>query len=60
MADDPIRVGDRVINLQVPGIFVVVARRGAVIDIETDQGVRMTLIDSAVRRIDVAARPSES
>jgi hypothetical protein len=60
MADDPIRVGDRVINLQVPGIFVVVARRGAVIDIETDQGVRMTLIDSAVRRIDAADRPSES
>jgi len=59
MVDDPIRVGDRVINLQVPGIFVVVARRGAVIDIETDQGVRMTLIDSAVRRID-ADRPSES
>jgi hypothetical protein len=52
MADDAIRVGDRVINLQVPGIFVVLARRGHMLDIESPEGVRMTLIDSAVRRMD--------
>jgi hypothetical protein len=52
MAETPIQVGDRVINLQMPGIFVVTARRGRVLDIETDEGIAMTLVDSAVRRLD--------
>lgn len=52
MGDGPIEVGDRVINLQVPGIFVVVARRGRLVEIETADGVTMTLVDSAVRRVD--------
>lgn len=55
MADDAaIRVGDRVINLQMPGIFVVIARRGSILEIETPDGVAMTVRDSAVRRIDAA------
>ena len=51
MAETPIQVGDRVINLQMPGIFVVTARRGRLIDIETDEGIAMTVLDSAVRRL---------
>jgi len=51
MAEQPIEIGDRVINLQVPGIFTVVSRRGPYLDIETDDGLRMTLVESAVRRL---------
>ena len=58
MAETPIQVGDRVINLQMPGIFVVTARRGRVLDIETDEGIAMTLVDSAVRRLDDTPAPS--
>jgi hypothetical protein len=58
MADDQIRVGDRVINLQMPGIFVVIARRGHILDIESPEGVRMTVFDSAVRRMDEAPSPT--
>ena len=52
MADESIKVGDRVINLQVPGVFVVVARRGRVLEIESPEGVAMTVFESAVRRLD--------
>jgi hypothetical protein len=52
MADGPIQVGDHVINLQTPGVFVVLARRGRMLDIETADGVAMSVIDSAVRRLD--------
>ena len=58
MAETPIQVGDRVINLQMPGIFVVTARRGRLLDIETDEGIAMTLVDSAVRRLDDTPAPS--
>jgi hypothetical protein len=51
MVEPPIQIGDRVINLQVPGIFTVVSRHGPYIDIETDDGLRMTLVDAAVRRV---------
>jgi hypothetical protein len=54
MAGERIEVGDRVINLQMPGVFVVVARRGRVLEIETAEGVAMTVFDSAVRRLDGA------
>jgi len=59
MAETPIQVGDRVINLQMPGIFVVTARRGRLLDIETDEGIAMTLVDSAVRRLDDTPAPSD-
>jgi len=51
MAEQPIQIGDRVINLQVPGIFTVVSRRGPYLDIETDEGLRMTLVEAALRRV---------
>ena len=52
MAAETIEVGDRVINLQVPGVFTVLARRGTLLEIETAQGLRMTVQEGAVRRLD--------
>jgi hypothetical protein len=57
MAAEPINVGDQVINLQVPGVFRVLARHGAFLEIETAQGLRMTVIDSAVRKLVDGAPP---
>ena len=57
MALDSIQVGDQVVNLQVPGIFRVVARRGRLLEIETEQGLRMTVLESAVRRLDDTPPP---
>ena len=54
MGEESIRVGDRVVNLQVPGVFVVVARRGPFIEIENDRGLRMTIHEVALRRVDGA------
>ena len=61
MTAETIEVGDQVINLQVPGVFTVVARRGALLDIETAQGLRMTVNVAAVRRLDenAAATPRD-
>jgi len=50
-----IQVGDRVVNLSMPGIFRVVARAGRLLTIETDDGIRMTVTDGNVRRIDDTA-----
>jgi hypothetical protein len=52
MGERAIEVGDRVINLQMPGIFTVLARRGWILDIESPEGIRMSLSDAAVRRIE--------
>ena len=52
MAAETIEVGDQVINLQVPGVFTVVARRGTLLEIETAQGLRMTVQEASVRRLD--------
>ena len=54
MGEESIRVGDRVVNLQVPGVFVVVARRGPFIEIEkeNDRSLRMKLHEVALRRLD--------
>ena len=52
MAAETIEVGDQVVNLQVPGVFTVLARRGTLLEIETAQGLRMTVLEGAVRRLD--------
>ena len=52
MATGTIQVGDRVINLQVPGLFTVIDRRGRLLDLETAKGLRMTVLDSQVRLLD--------
>jgi len=49
MATGTIQVGDRVINLQVPGLFTVIDRRGQLLVLETAKGLRMTVLDSQVR-----------
>jgi hypothetical protein len=56
----PIREGDRVVNLQVPGVFRVIRRRGRFLELESDRGLRMTVLDVAVRRLDgVPAVPKD-
>jgi hypothetical protein len=52
MAAETIEVGDRVVNLQVPGVFTVLARRGTLLEIETAQGLHMTVHEGSVRRLD--------
>ena len=47
-----IRAGDRVINLQVPGLFTVIDRSGQLLVIETAKGLRMRVLDSQVRLLD--------
>ncbi len=55
MTEEPaIRLGDRVVHLQVPGVFTVVARRGAFLEIENDRGLRMTVAEVGLRRVDGA------
>jgi len=51
MADRPIEIGDRVYTLQMPGVFLVLERRGMFIDIESDAGIRLTVSDASVRRV---------
>ena len=52
MTERPIGVGDRVVGMQVPGVFVVTGRRGHLLDLESDRGLRLVAIDSALRRLD--------
>ena len=47
-----IRVGDRIVHLQVPGVFTVVAVRGDLVDVENDRGLRMTIHLRALRRVE--------
>jgi hypothetical protein len=50
--DERIQIGDRVVHLQVPSVFVVIGRRGRVLDLESDRGLRMSVREAAVRRLD--------
>ena len=52
MAAETIEVGDQVVNLLGPGVFTVLARRGNLLEIETAQGLRMTVLEGSVRRLD--------
>jgi hypothetical protein len=54
MENHEVRVGDRVVHLQVPGVFVVIARRGPLLELESDRGLHMTVREVAVRRLDGA------
>jgi hypothetical protein len=55
--ESPLRVGDRVVHLQAQGIFTVVGRRGALVEIESERGVRSIMHEVALRRVD--GRPPE-
>ncbi len=59
MAEDerPVREGDRIVHLGAPGVFTVVARRGPLLDIESDRGLRKTVHEVAVRRVGNAPPP---
>jgi len=46
-----IRPGDRVVSLQVPGVFVVVGVRDGWVEIESDRGLRLTVRNVQVRRV---------
>ncbi|HXJ32584.1 MAG TPA: hypothetical protein VMS22_00970 [Candidatus Eisenbacteria bacterium] len=59
MARDGIQLGDRVVNLQVPGIFTVIDRKGPLLVIQTAKGLQMTVLEQQVRRVDEAG-PAES
>jgi len=57
MASDAIQLGDRVVNLQVPGIFTVIDRKGSLLVIQTQQGLQMTVLEPQVRRVDEGLGP---
>jgi hypothetical protein len=51
MDDQKLDIGDRVITLQMPGIFRVIGRNGDILTIESIKGgVRLTKHESALRR----------
>jgi len=50
-----IEVGDRVIGLDMPGIFTVTARRGPFLEIENDRGLRRVVHEVALRRVNGTA-----
>ena len=52
VGDEAIQIGDRVVHLQVPGVFTVVARRGAFFEVENARGLRMTVHQVGLRRLD--------
>ena len=53
MAEDgAIQLGDRVVHLQVPGVFVVVGRKGPFLQLESDRGLAMQVHEVQVRRLD--------
>jgi hypothetical protein len=49
--DDRLEIGDRVITLQMPGIFRVVERHGEVLTLHAEKsGVRLRMHEAALRR----------
>ena len=62
MDEENFEIGDRVITLQMPGIFRVVGRAGDILTIEsTKGGVRLTKHWAALRRpLDDVSGPDEA
>jgi len=54
MAEGPLRIGDRVITMQMPGIFTVTGRSGRALDIVSDEGVRLRVMEASLRRMEAA------
>ena len=52
VSDEAFQIGDRVVHLQVPGVFTVVAQRGRFFEVENARGLRMTIHEVALRRLD--------
>ena len=52
MSDEqPIRPGDRVVSLQIPGVCTVVARHGKLVEVESDRGLRKLVHEVSLRRL---------
>lgn len=58
MPEGPLQIGDRVITMQMPGIFTVSGRRARALDIVSDDGVRLTVSEASLRRMDVTPVPA--
>jgi hypothetical protein len=52
VSGDGIQIGDRVVHLQVPGVFTVIGRRGGFLQVEGARGLRMTIHQTGVRRVE--------
>jgi hypothetical protein len=60
MAGGAIQVGDRVITLQVPGVFTVTSRQGPMLEIASDKGLQMIVHESSVRRLETSPPAQKS
>jgi hypothetical protein len=49
--EEPLGPGDRVVHLQIPGVCVVVARRGKFLEVESDRGFRKLVHEVSLRRV---------
>jgi hypothetical protein len=49
--EEPIRAGDRVVHLQIPGVCTVVGRRGQFVEVESDRGMRKVVHEVSLRRV---------
>jgi hypothetical protein len=49
--EEPLRAGDRVVHLQIPGVCTVVARRGKFLEVESDRGFRKLVHEVSLRRV---------
>jgi len=49
--EEPIRAGDRVVHLQIPGVCTVLARRGKFLEVESGRGVRKLVHEVSLRRV---------
>lgn len=54
--DEPIRAGDRVVHLQMPGVCTVLARRGKFLEVESNRGMRKLVHEVSLRRLPPAPR----
>ena len=52
VSGDGIQIGDRVVHLQVPGVFTVIGRRGGFLEVEGARGLRMTIHQTGLRRVE--------
>lgn len=60
MSERPLEIGDRVITMQMPGIFTVTARKGRALEIVSDDGVRLTVTEASLRRMRAAPADADS
>jgi len=60
MTNGRLRIGDRVITMQMPGIFTVTGHNGPALDIVSDDGVRLRVYESSLRRMDAPPVPDDA